>query len=578
MATARPRCKYGSKCYRKNPTHFTEFSHPEEDNKLESFQEQNNPEFELDKCTRKRLRDSISSSVNIGNNTEVYDAINRSKSPEFELYYSTSPDSSFSPKSQIITQYDSSATDTEMDVPIVQKPISRDSFLKPSSPYQDAKSHTFMFTTVDGIIADFNEYPRAVSLRHVLSNSFGDLDGLIVFSYMVDVDWVLEQLTHSKRVIPILFVVQFDIEYLKTLKKQFFAFPNIKFLCPNLPIPFGTHHTKMLLLFYTDGMRVVITTANFYPVDWGKKTQGVWISPHFPLRDSKIDSITNFQQDLVDYLRTYQAKTFDFAIGKILKHEMSNVTVRLIASVPGYHKGDSMYKWGHLKMRKVLGEIKSKSVTSDWPFIAQFSSVGSLGKTPEVWLESEWKQSFTLSSKSTPLCIVFPTVENVRTSLEGYSAGKSIPYSSRTCKNQLYLNKYFHQWKSERNGRTRASPHIKTYMRCSPDCSSLAWLLLTSANLSKAAWGALQKDSSQLMIRSYELGVLFLPQEQQPPRDTYPITEETDDISLYYEKRNSVLIPIDLPLVEYGLTDEPWIVDFSYSKSDTLGRKYPYKI
>lgn len=34
---------------------------------------------------------------------------------------------------------------------------------------------------------------------------------------------------------------------------------------------------------------------------------------------------------------------------------------------------------------------------------------------------------------------------------------------------------------------------------------------LHSANLSKAAWGALEKNGTQLMIRSYELGVLFLP-------------------------------------------------------------------
>ena len=37
-------------------------------------------------------------------------------------------------------------------------------------------------------------------------------------------------------------------------------------------------------------------------------------------------------------------------------------------------------------------------------------------------------------------------------------------------------------------------------------------LLPFSANLSKAAWGALEKNESQLMIRSYEIGVLMLPQ------------------------------------------------------------------
>lgn len=39
-------------------------------------------------------------------------------------------------------------------------------------------------------------------------------------------------------------------------------------------------------------------------------------------------------------------------------------------------------------------------------------------------------------------------------------------------------------------------------------CNS--WFLLTSSNLSKAAWGALQKNNSQLMIRSYEV-LHFMP-------------------------------------------------------------------
>lgn len=40
---------------------------------------------------------------------------------------------------------------------------------------------------------------------------------------------------------------------------------------------------------------------------------------------------------------------------------------------------------------------------------------------------------------------------------------------------------------------------------------SLPVCMIHSANLSKAAWGALEKNSTQMMIRSYELGVLYLP-------------------------------------------------------------------
>lgn len=46
----------------------------------------------------------------------------------------------------------------------------------------------------------------------------------------------------------------------------------------------------------------------------------------------------------------------------------------------------------------------------------------------------------------------------------------------------------------------------------SKSSAEIAWLLLTSSNLSKAAWGALQKKDKQLMIRSYELGILTFPE------------------------------------------------------------------
>ena len=39
----------------------------------------------------------------------------------------------------------------------------------------------------------------------------------------------------------------------------------------------------------------------------------------------------------------------------------------------------------------------------------------------------------------------------------------------------------------------------------------LSWFLLTSANLSQAAWGVVQSGGSTLYIKSYELGVLYLP-------------------------------------------------------------------
>lgn len=52
----------------------------------------------------------------------------------------------------------------------------------------------------------------------------------------------------------------------------------------------------------------------------------------------------------------------------------------------------------------------------------------------------------------------------------------------------------------------------------------LAYLILTSHNLSKAAWGVLEKGGQQLHIRSYELGVLLLPSLEQVRALTLSLT------------------------------------------------------
>lgn len=172
-----------------------------------------------------------------------------------------------------------------------------------------------------------------------------------------------------------------------------------------------------------------------------------------------------------------------------------------------------------MKLRKILSSNNAtcESVQPNWPVIGQFSSIGSLGAKSEAWLQGEFLQSLGTTPKrfaaftKPPLKLVFPCVDDVRNSLEGYRAGGSLPYSDSTHQKQLYLTKFLHRWKSDNKGRTRASPHIKSYFRVSPDMKQIHYGVLTSANLSKAAWGSLEKQSSQLCIRSYELGVLFLP-------------------------------------------------------------------
>lgn len=94
-------------------------------------------------------------------------------------------------------------------------------------------------------------------------------------------------------------------------------------------------------------------------------------------------------------------------------------------------------------------------------------------------------------------------------------------------------------------------PHIKTYCRVSPCLTKLAYYLLTSANLSKSAWGGPFAKDNSVYVRSYEAGVMFLPKF---------FDEEYFEIKQTLSSKNRALFPFmyDLPLVPYRSSDYPW--------------------
>ena len=63
--------------------------------------------------------------------------------------------------------------------------------------------------------------------------------------------------------------------------------------------------------------------------------------------------------------------------------------------------------------------------------------------------------------------------------------------------------------------------------------------------MSKAAWGSFEKNETQYFIRSYEIGVLFMP--------SFLLQ---DDLNNYFETEpdadTKFLIPYDLPPQKYG--------------------------
>ena len=441
---------------------------------------------------------------------------------------------------------------------------------------ESSNPHRFLLTTVSGIPQNFNHtckqptdyeqqlIPNSLSLKDILSEEMGQLISSAQFNYCFDVDWLMSQYPQSFKNLPLLLVHGDKGQQERDLRSRCRPYTNISLCQADLPIPFGTHHTKMMLLNYQTGLRVVITTANLVQSDWSQKTQGMWISPLLPPSsdDGNHDSETRFRSDLLAYLKAYKRKELSSWISLIESHDFSAINVALVASVPGSHDAGPA-AWGHLKLRKLLKEYVIRTDPS-WPVIAQCSSIGSLGKDRDAWLCSELLATFSSTKNDAglrrmPSCkLIFPSVDDVRCSLEGYPAGASLPYSSSTASKQPWLTALMHRWKAGHCGRTRASPHIKTYFRISPFETNIRtpWFLLTSANLSKSAWGSLNKAATRLSLRSYELGVLFLPKFILGGKANH------FRVCSYEEDASSGLpIPIELPMIPYTKEDQPWIWD-----------------
>ncbi|XP_022432007.1 tyrosyl-DNA phosphodiesterase 1 isoform X1 [Delphinapterus leucas] len=436
----------------------------------------------------------------------------------------------------------------------------------------------FYLARVSGIKPKYNS--GALHIRDILSPLFGTLVSSAQFNYCFDVDWLVKQYPPEFRKKPILLVHGDKREAKAHLHAQAKPYENIALCQAKLDIAFGTHHTKMMLLLYEEGLRVVIHTSNLIHADWHQKTQGMWLSPLYPRivhgTHRSGESTTHFKADLISYLMAYNTSPLKEWIDTIQEHDLSETNVYLIGSTPGRFQGNQKDNWGHFRLRKILKEhALSIPKAESWPIVGQFSSVGSLGADESKWLCSEFKESLVTLGKESralgsavPLHLIYPSVENVRTSLEGYPAGGSLPYSIQTAEKQNWLHSYFHKWSADTSGRSSAMPHIKTYMRPSPDFSQLAWFLVTSANLSKAAWGALEKNGAQLMIRSYELGVLFLPSAFG--LDSFRVKQKF--FSGSQEPTASFPVPYDLPPELYGSKDRPWIWNIPYVKApDTHG-------
>ncbi|KAI9557608.1 hypothetical protein GHT06_017436 [Daphnia sinensis] len=572
-------CTYGLKCYRRNKQHFLGFSHPYIENVasrinngeieavmslgltpelveqaqivaelMESGQlipkEQQIPETSINKQTRGVKRNASEITETKANQeTEVNYLEHKGKQLKF--------------KAPSVDE-NTSTTLKALEKNQPQKSAGRE--LNPQQKVEaSAPVHYFLCAVANE--PETWDQPLTLRFADLFHPSLGLLQQSMQMNFMVELGWLLAQYCqHKVQRKPLLVIYGAESEELLEAKSRV---PTINTIRVKPKYPFGSHHTKMSLMYYEDGsLRVVVHTGNLIESDWEDRTQGIWVSPSCPPLLSEAgehmgdgDSVTGFKRDLLRYLETYSLVALQPWIEKIRQANMSHINVCFIPSSPGSHPihlgtNERVPRWGHLHLSWLLQQHSSSE--PDDTVIMQCSSIGSLGPSPCSWLVGELAVSMAASSGMAKLGqqtvqVVYPCVQDVKASIHGMAGGGCLPYSRQGHSKQAWFTGFLHKWRSESRLRTRAMPHIKSYVRVTSDMARASFFLLTSANVSKAAWGMRTNKGATLMIQSFEAGVLFL------PKFIYGGSS--------FELGRQLILPYDLPLTKYAEGDEPWFID-----------------
>jgi tyrosyl-DNA phosphodiesterase 1 len=369
----------------------------------------------------------------------------------------------------------------------LSRPISPPPKRTPKSPQAAAPSEIpgpiaspFQLTHIRDLPDALNR--DAVTLRDLLGDPL--IAECWVFNFLHDIPFIMSHFDEDTRhLVKVRIVHGFwkrEDANLAALKESAAEYPNVQLLTAPMPEMFGTHHSKMMILFrHDDSAQVVIHTANMIAKDWTNMTNAVWKSPQLPLlpeghHDGDLSKLEHsydssdpaelggakkFKIDLLRYLRAYNARKpiLQPLIAALVRHDFSDVRAALIASVPGKHNlhDRSQTAWGWPALKAALRHVPVQGGKSQ--VVVQISSIATLGGT-DAWLQKCLFDSLSMTEGQGKMMskpsfkVVFPTADEIRRSLDGYASGGSIhtkTQSPQQAKQLRYLQPIFCHWAND---------------------------------------------------------------------------------------------------------------------------------
>jgi hypothetical protein len=385
-------------------------------------------------------------------------------------------------------------------------------------------------------------FPRAndITIEEVLQKD--KLKTAVLSSFMWDPEWIFGKIDTKKTNMILVMQAKTDEEreqHQRDALEQ--GFTNIRLCFPPLNGTYTCMHSKLMLLFYTDTLRIVVPTANLTAYDWGES--GVMENSVFlidlPRRkdghQSTSEDLTFFGIELMYFLERMGLQ--EGARNGVLNFDFSNTTnIAFIHSIFGPHYDDDLNRTGSPGLSRAIKKLGLECRdTLELDFAS--SSIGSLTDyTINNFYEAAHGRDVVstrgkLKAANTKtkinFRIYFPTHETVAQSRGGLDSAGTI------CLQEKYYNKIdfprsiFRDYRSTRQGLLSHNKLVFARgFRVAPEDNEgtqpLAWVYVGSANMSESAWGRLVQDRSRkipkLTCNNWECGVVVsVPVEMDDP-------------------------------------------------------------
>ncbi|ORZ03026.1 tyrosyl-DNA phosphodiesterase-domain-containing protein [Syncephalastrum racemosum] len=391
-------------------------------------------------------------------------------------------------------------------------------FSESTSPTSDAK-RTAPERFWDGVVrltyVEGFTLASAIRFEDIVQKSH--LRKALITAMVVSTDWIEEQFPPD---INLCVVLHGRPAMARKLDNRVFIMPPMK------DENWGVFHSKLMLLFHTSSVRVVIGSANLEPYDYRDLENVVFIQD-FPESSHTVaheKDLPEFARDLCDLLDKMQVPPS--VKQELFKYDFSRAKAHIVASVSGVFHGDYAYRrYGHPRLADVVRQIDAAN--PETRIEIQTSSLGGMtpsylhelyrsccgtdpyangGKTPRV----------TRDMHLPPVDIIYPSRDTVEDSKLGPPGAGTICFNRASWEKTTFPKQIMCDSISHRAGTLMHSKYIIASLPGASKKGNNAmkgWVYVGSHNATMGAWGKLSQDKMtkepKTSINNWELGIVL---------------------------------------------------------------------